>query len=58
MSLYDQIVAIYPELTITQESDEFGPKGSIELCDDGDGVPYIAKWNYSKPIPKGMKLGK
>ena len=58
MSLYNQIIATYPELSITEESDEFGPKGLIELCDDGDGIQYIAKWEYSKPIPDGLKLGK
>ena len=57
MTLYDEIIAVYPELTITPEKDEFA-FGSIRLCDDGDGIQYIAKWNYSKPIPKGMKLGK
>ena len=57
MSLYDEIIAVYPELTITPEKDEFA-FGSIQLCDDGDGIQYIAKWNYSKPIPNGLKLGK
>jgi hypothetical protein len=28
------------------------------LKDDGDGIQYIAKWEYSKPIPDGLKLGK
>jgi len=40
------------------ESDFVPRTGSILLQDDGDGVQYIAEWNYSKPIPKGMKLGK
>jgi len=57
MTLYDEIIAVYPELTITPEKDEFA-FGSIRLCDDGDGIQYIAKWNYSKPIPAGLKLGK
>jgi hypothetical protein len=57
MSLYDEIIAVYPELEITAENDEF-KRGSITLQDDGDGVPYIAKWEYSKPIPAGLKLGK
>lgn len=55
MSLLDQIVAVYPELTI---GDFNYRDGSINLQDDGDGVEYIKKWEYSKPIPKGMKLGK
>ena len=57
MSLYAEIIAVYPELTITSESDEFF-KGTIVLADDGDGVNYIKEWNYSKPIPEGLKLGK
>jgi hypothetical protein len=51
----EEIIAVYPELTI----DDFKPQsGCITLRDDGDGVIYIAKWDYSKPIPAGMKLGK
>ncbi len=57
MSLYNEIIAVYPELEITPDNDEFR-NGSIELRDDGDGVAYIAKWEYSKPIPAGLKLGK
>jgi hypothetical protein len=53
--LFDQIKASYPELT---DNDFFPEIGSIHLKDDGDGVAYIAKWEYSKPIPKGLKLGK
>ena len=56
MSLYDQIIDVYPELT----NDDFDPFfGSISLRDDSDGAgDYIAKWDYSKPIPDGLKLGK
>ena len=57
MTLYEQIIAVYPELTITPENDEFY-KGTIVLNDDGDGITYIKEWNYSKPIPDGLKLGK
>jgi hypothetical protein len=57
MTLYNQIIAVYPELTITPENDEFY-KGTILLVDDGDGITYIKEWNYSKPIPAGLKLGK
>lgn len=54
-SLYEQIIAIYPEL---ENTDEFA-KGSIRLQNDSDGTgDYIAKWEYSKPIPEGLKLGK
>jgi hypothetical protein len=55
MDLLTQITEIYPELTVL----DFRPReGSIELCDDGDGVQYISKWEYSKPIPEGLSLGK
>lgn len=54
MNLYDQLVEIYPELT----PQDFEPKGSISLRDDGDGIVYIYKWEYSKPIPDGFTLGK
>ena len=52
--LYEQIVENYPELT----SKDFGIDGLINLVDDGDGIVYIAKWEYSKPLPAGMKVGK
>jgi hypothetical protein len=55
MDLFTAISEIYPEL----ETKDFNPQyGSIILADDGDGVQYIAEWNYSKPLPKGFKLGK
>jgi hypothetical protein len=54
MNLYDEIVAAYPELT----SEDFDNKGVIELKDDGDGIQYISKWEYSQPIPEGLSLGK
>lgn len=57
MNLYEQIIATYPELVPTATKDEFY-NGSIELRDDGDGIAYIAKWEYSKPLPEGMKVGK
>ena len=57
MDFYSQIIAVYPELEITENSNEF-LNGSIRLMDDGDGIQYIAKWEYSKPIPAGLKLGK
>jgi hypothetical protein len=53
--MFDLIIAVYPELT----SADFHPiTGLILLADDGDGVQYLAKWEYSKPIPSGLKLGK
>lgn len=55
MTLYEKIVAEYRELNAT----DFGSFGSIALQDDSDGAgAYIAKWEYSKPIPDGLKLGK
>ena len=56
MDLFTQITTAYPELT---EEDFRPPMGSILLRDDSDGAGvYIAKWEYSKPIPAGLKLGK
>jgi hypothetical protein len=54
--LFEKITAVYPELT----SKDFEPEmGTINLKDDSDGNgAYIAKWEYSKPIPDGLKLGK
>jgi hypothetical protein len=54
MDLFETITKTYPELT----QDDFNYKGVIELKDDGDGIQYINKWEYSKPIPDGLKLGK
>jgi hypothetical protein len=55
MNLYEKIITAYPELT----DKDFSDKGSISLQDDSDGVgAYIAKWEYSKPIPEGLSLGK
>jgi hypothetical protein len=56
MTLSEQIFNAYPELTYT----DFDPRdGCILLCDDSDGQgAYIARWDYSKPIPDGLKLGK
>ena len=54
MDLFTQITTVYSELT----SEDFGKLNIVELRDDGDGVQYIDVWNYSKPIPDGLKLGK
>lgn len=46
MTLYEKIMAIYPELTV----DDFagGPKGTVFLQNDSDGKgDYIAKWEHS-----------
>ena len=55
MSLFNEIVEVYPGLT----DNDFGLNGSIGLRNDSDGVgDYIEKWEYSQPIPEGLKLGK
>ena len=55
MELWETIIAAYPEI---QATDNFMNLG-IYLQDDSDGEgAYIAKWEYSKPIPDGLKLGK
>lgn len=55
MSIFETIIKTYPELN----TNDFAPHtGSIILADDGDGVVYLAKWEYSKPIPTGLKVGK
>jgi hypothetical protein len=55
-TLFEQIIEIYPEL----ETDRT-PFHTMQIIlqDDADGQgPFIAKWDYSKPIPTGLKLGK
>ena len=55
MNIYEIIVTAYPELA---GSEDFA-NGTITLQDDSDGLgAFIAKWEYSKPIPSGLKLGK
>jgi hypothetical protein len=55
MTLWEKIIAVYSELT---DADFHPFTGSVSLRDDGDGIAYIAKWEYSKPIPAGLKVGK
>jgi hypothetical protein len=54
MSLYEKIIALYPELT----SDDFFPIGTILLQNDSDGKgDYIAKWDHptlSKPTDEEL----
>lgn len=55
MELWEKIIAAYPEIKPIDNFLELG----INLQDDQDGKgAYIAKWEYSKPIPEGLKLGK
>ncbi len=55
MSLYDKIIALYPELTIQ----DFNPlTGTITLQNDSDGKgDYIAKWEHTLPRPTDEQLG-
>jgi len=54
-NLYEIITETYPELTYL----DFLPTGKISLRNDSDGVgDYIEKWEYAKPIPDGLTLGK
>ncbi len=53
----DLICETYPELADNDYKAFWD--GTIELRDDSDGQGvYIDVWNYSQPIPAGLKLGK
>lgn len=55
MELWEEVIANFSDLTPENDLMALG----IILRDDSDGLgAYIAKWDYSKPIPKGMKIGK
>ena len=57
MDLSTQIIEAYPELA--ENNYAAFSDGTIRLQDDADGLgAYIAKWEYTKPIPAGLKLGK
>jgi len=54
MTIQETIYATYPEL----ENADLLAEG-IFLQDDSDGKgAWLVKWDYSKPIPKGLKIGK
>lgn len=56
MALYENLIAALPELT---EADFAPITGTIVLQNDSDGIgDYISKWEYSKPVPNGFKVGK
>lgn len=55
MDLFKVITQTYANL---KNEDFHWINGTIKLFDDGDGKPYIKEWNYSEPIPDGLKLGK
>jgi hypothetical protein len=53
MTLYEKIIAIYPELT----QQDFSPIGTIRLQNDSDGRgDYIAKWEHTLPQPTEEQL--
>lgn len=55
MNLYEKIICEYPEL----ENSILFKNGTITLRNDADEFgDYIFEWNYEKPIPTGLKLGK
>jgi hypothetical protein len=55
MELWQKIVEAYPEIDATSDFTKIG----ILLQDDSDGAgAYIAKWEYSQPLPNGFKVGK
>ena len=55
MELWEKIVTAYSEISPTDNFKSLG----IYLQDDSDGIgAYIAKWEYSQPIPEGLSLGK
>jgi hypothetical protein len=52
--LFETIIAAYPEI----DSEVF-KSGVIVLQNDSDDKgDYVAQWNYLKPLPKGLKIGK
>jgi hypothetical protein len=55
MELWEKIVLAYPQIQATSDFRALG----IFLRDDSDGLgAYIDKWEYTEPIPDGLKLGK
>ena len=54
MELWKKIIDAYPEIQVTDDFNKLG----IWLQDDSDGQgAYIVKWDYSKPLPDGLKIG-
>jgi len=55
VSLNDDLITALPEL----KGSEVFFNGTIILQNDADEKgDFIAKWDYSKPLPKGFKIGK
>ena len=57
MTIWEQIIEAYPELA---NPGELGlMPNDIRVGNDSDGLgDYLEFWNYSKPIPDGLTLGK
>lgn len=54
MNINDIIIKTYPELSDIHLFDKY-----IILQNDSDGIgDYVARWEYSKPLPEGLTLGK
>lgn len=52
MTLHEKVIAAFPELTDNIDLDRLG----IIFQNDSDGTgDYIAKWEYSKALPKDLK---
>jgi hypothetical protein len=54
MTMYEQIIAVYPEL----KDSKIFTKDIIIQNDADDRGDWLRVWNYSKPIPEGITLGK
>jgi hypothetical protein len=54
MKTWEKIIEVYPELKPTDDFLKLG----IYIKDDGDGIDYIQKWEYSEPLPDGFVIGK
>jgi hypothetical protein len=56
MTLFEKVIAAFPELA--NDLKVFA-NGVIVMQDDLDGNgAYIREWNYEKPLPEGLKIGK
>jgi len=52
MSLYEKIIAAFPELAGNIDLDRLG----IVIQNDSDGSgDYVAQWDYTKPLPDDLK---
>jgi hypothetical protein len=54
MKLWEKIVEALPEIKATDDFRKLG----IYLKDDGDGIEYVEKWEYTDPLPSRIVLGK